>query len=64
MSISENKLPNDPLEGISIEELGNNLRSGLVTCREITSIYFERIEALNSKLHSYIYFNKAYIVLG
>ena len=59
MSISENKLPNDPLEGISIEELGNNLRSGLITCREITSIYFERIEALNSKLHSYIYFNKA-----
>ncbi len=58
MNFSETTLPNDPLNKINIEELGKNLRSGLITCKELTSIYCERIGLLNSKLHCYIHFNK------
>ena len=59
MKTSINKLPNDPLEGISIKQLGIKLRENLISCKELTSIYFERIEILNPKLHAYIYVNKA-----
>lgn len=58
MNILKDKLPNDPLEGINIKKLGENLRNGSITCKELTSIYCKRINMLNSKLHSYIYFNK------
>ena len=58
MNVSQNKLPNDPLDGISIEQLGVNLRNRSISCKELTSIYFERIEGLNDKLHSYIHTDK------
>mgnify|MGYP001161601088 CR=1 FL=1 len=58
MNFSEGTLPEDPLNKINIEELGKNLRSGLITCKELTSIYCERISLLNSKLHCYIHFDK------
>ncbi len=52
---SEKNLPNDPLTGTSIKELGNKFRNGLVSCKEITSIYYERIKILNPYLNAYIY---------
>ena len=58
MHFSEDTFPKDPLNEISIEELGQNLRSGLITCKELTSIYCKRISLLNPKLHSYIHFNE------
>ena len=44
MNILKNKLPNDPLTGINIQQLGINLRKGSITCKELTSIYCERIK--------------------
>ena len=32
------KLPADPLNGSSIEELGSKLRNGSITCFELTQI--------------------------
>ncbi len=55
MKSSKINLPSDPLTGISIRELGNKFRNGLVSCKEITSIYYERIKILNPYLHAYIY---------
>ncbi len=55
MKSSKINLPSDPLSGISIEELGNKFRNGLVSCKEITLTYFERIKILNPYLHAYIY---------
>jgi aspartyl-tRNA(Asn)/glutamyl-tRNA(Gln) amidotransferase subunit A len=48
-------LPKDPLTNISIRELGNKFRNGLVSCKEITSIYYERIKILNPYLDAYIH---------
>ena len=48
-------LPNDPLTGITINELGKKFRDRLISCKEVTSIYFERIRILNPHLHAYIY---------
>ena len=50
MKSSKINLPSDPLTGTSITELGNKFRNGLVSCKEITSIYYERIKILNLKL--------------
>ena len=33
MKTSINKLPNDPLEGISIKQLGIKLRENLISCK-------------------------------
>ena len=55
MENSIKNLPSDPLTGISIEELGKKFRDGLISCKEITSIYYERIKILNPYLHAYIY---------
>ena len=55
MKSSKINLPSDPLTGTSIRELGNKFRNGLVSCKEITSIYYERIRILNPHLHAYIY---------
>ena len=52
------KLPDDPLNGLSIEELGSKLRNGSITCFELTQIYYKRINILNSRLHAYIYVNE------
>ena len=52
------KLPDDPLNGSSIEELGSKLRNGSITCFELTQIYYKRINILNSQLHAYIYINE------
>ena len=52
------KLPDDPLNGSSIEELGSKLRNGSITCFELTQIYYKRINILNSHLHAYIYINE------
>ena len=49
------KLPDDPLNGSSIEELGNKLRDGSISCFDLTKIYYKRINSLNSQLHAYIY---------
>ncbi len=51
-------LPNDPLAGMSIEELGEKFRSNLISCKEVTSIYYERIKILNPYLHAYIYIDE------
>jgi len=59
MNNLKDNLPSDPLTGISIKQLGVNLRKGSITCKELTSIYCERIKVFNSKLHSYIYFDEA-----
>ena len=50
MKSSKINLPSDPLTGISIRELGNKFRNGLISCKEITSIYYERIRILNPNL--------------
>ncbi len=55
MENSNKSLPNDPLTGITINELGMKFRNRLITCKEVTSIYFERIKILNPHLHAYIY---------
>ena len=52
------KLPDDPLNGSSIGELGSKLRNGSITCFELTEIYYKRINILNSHLHAYIYINE------
>ena len=49
------KLPSDPLAGMTIEELGKKFRDGSLSCKEVTSVYFERIKILNPHLHAYIY---------
>ena len=59
MNTLKDNLPSDPLTGISIQQLGANLRKGSITCKELTSIYCDRIKVFNSKLHSYIYFDEA-----
>ena len=48
-------LPNDPLFDSSIEEIGKKFRDGSLTCVELTSIYYRRINFLNPKLNAYIY---------
>ena len=48
-------LPKDPLSGVTIEELGQKFRNSLLSCKEITSIYYERIRILNPHLHAYIF---------
>ena len=58
MNNSKSKLPNDPLTGISIEQLGEQLRNGSITCLELTYIYYKRIKILNTFLRAYIYLNK------
>ena len=52
------KLPDDPLSGSSIEELGSKLRNGSITCFELTTIYYRRINILNSYLHAYIHLDE------
>ena len=46
MKSSKINLPSDPLTGISIRELGNKFRNGLLSCKDITSIYYERIKTI------------------
>ena len=58
MNVSNNVLPDDPLVGITIQQLGNNFRDGSITCKELTSIYYKRINILNSHLHAYIYLDE------
>ena len=58
MNVSNNVLPDDPLVGITIQQLGNNFRDGSITCIELTSIYYKRINILNSHLHAYIYLDE------
>ncbi len=55
MKNSNKSLPNDPLTGITINELGKKFRDRLITCKEVTAIYFERIKILNPHLHAYIH---------
>ena len=58
MKSSKINLPSDPLTGISIKELGKKFRNGSLSCKEVTSIYYERIRILNPHLHAYIYTNE------
>ncbi len=51
-------LPNDPLFESSIEEIGKKFRDGSLTCVELTSIYYRRINFLNPNLNAYIYLNE------
>ena len=48
-------LPKDPLSGVSIEELGQKFRKRILSCKEVTSTYYERIRILNPHLHAYIF---------
>jgi aspartyl-tRNA(Asn)/glutamyl-tRNA(Gln) amidotransferase subunit A len=48
-------LPKDPLSGVTIGELGQKFRNRLLSCKEITSAYYERIRILNPHLHAYIF---------
>ena len=59
MNNSKPKLPNDPLTGLSIKQLGEKLRNGSISCVELTSTYYKRIEILNPYLNAYIYLDKA-----
>ena len=59
MNVSKPTLPNDPLTGLSIKQLGEKLRNGSITCVELTSTYYKRIEILNPYLNAYIYLDKA-----
>ena len=47
-------LPDDPLIKSNIDEMGMKLRDGSLTCVELTSIYYRRINFLNPKLNAYI----------
>ena len=51
-------LPDDPFVKSNIDEIGIKLRSGFLTCVELTSIYYVRINILNPKLNAYIYLNE------
>ena len=51
-------LPDDPLIKSNIDEIGKKLRDGSLTCIELTSIYYVRINILNPKLNAYIYLNE------
>ena len=51
MKNSNKSLPKDPLTGITINELGKKFRDHLITCKEVTSIYYERIIILNPLHH-------------
>ena len=52
-------LPRDPLVGSSIYEIGMKLRDGTLTCVELTSLYFKRINILNPYINAYIYINES-----
>ena len=52
------KLPDDPLKGSNIQEIGKKLRNGSITCFELTTIYYRRINILNSYLHAYIHLDE------
>ena len=43
-------LPKDPLNGLTIEELGQKFRNRLLSCKEVTSAYYERIRILHPQL--------------
>ena len=58
MNVTDINLPKDPLSGVNIEELGQKFRNRLLSCKEITSIYYERIRILNPHLHAYIFVNE------
>ena len=47
MDNSKKVLTDDPLTKNSINELGKQLRDGSLTCVELTSIYYKRINLLN-----------------
>ena len=55
MKNSYKNLQSDTLTDMSIKELGKKYRNGLLSCKEVTSIYYERIKILNPHLHAYIY---------
>ena len=58
MNVLKKSLPDDPLLGITIQQLGNKLRDGSISCTSLTAIYYERINILNSHLNAYIYLNE------
>ena len=51
-------LPDDPLVKSDIYEIGKQLREGSLTCVELTSTYYKRINILNPYIHAYIYLNE------
>ena len=51
-------LPVDPLVKSDIYEIGKQLREGSLTCVELTSTYYKRINILNPYIHAYIYLNE------
>jgi aspartyl-tRNA(Asn)/glutamyl-tRNA(Gln) amidotransferase subunit A len=53
------KLPDDPLKGSSIQEIGKKLRDGSISCLNLTKIYYKRINILNSYLHAYIHLDES-----
>ncbi len=53
------KLPDDPLKGSSIQEIGKKLRDGSMSCLNLTKIYYKRINILNSYLHAYIHLDES-----
>ena len=58
MNNNKETLPDDPLFKSNIDEMGIKLRDGSLTCVELTSIYYRRINFLNPKLNAYIYLNE------
>ena len=55
MNDTDINLPKDPLSGLTIKELGQKFRNRLLSCKEVTSAYYERIRILNPHLHAYIF---------
>ena len=62
MNNSKKILPDDPLVGLSIEQLGKKLRDGSITCLELCSNYYKRIKILNPHLHAYIHLDENQIL--
>ena len=52
MNNYKESLPDDPLIKSNIDGIGKQLRDGSLTCFELTSIYYVRINILNPKLNA------------
>lgn len=51
-------LPPDPIAADGIRHFGSKLRSGAVSCEEVTKAYLKRIKALNPKLEAFVHISE------
>ena len=55
MNNNKETLPDDPLIKSNIDEIGMKLRDGSLTCVELTSIYYVRINSCKDRMKNYSY---------